>query len=227
MKQGTKVWDWPVRATHWLLVMAVLGAWWTGEHLEDWFVVHRACGVTALVLVLFRLGWGVFGTRTARFSSFLAGPSAVLQHLRDLFTRRLAAHAGHSASGGWAVLALWLAVLAQAGTGLFANDDVMNAGPLYGWVSGDLSEALTAWHHEIFDALLLLVLVHVGAVLVYRFWGQQNLVPAMLHGRRGDVPADEDIGPERVVRALIWLTVVSVAVGALLWFAPPAVLDAF
>jgi cytochrome b len=120
-----------------------------------------------------------------------------------------------------------LAALAQASTGLFANDEVMNAGPFYAWVSGDLSEDLTAWHEEIFDFLLVLVLVHVGAVLVYRFWGRQNLLPAMLGGRREDVPASEDIGPELPWRALLWLAVVVALVGGLLWLAPPAVLDAF
>jgi len=227
MTAGVKVWDWPVRVTHWVLAAAVLGAWWTGEHLEDWFVVHRACGVTVLVAVLFRLGWGLFGTRTARFSSFLAGPVAVVQHLRELVSRRLPAHAGHSASGGWAVLALWLVALAQASTGLFANDDVMNAGPFYGWVSDDLSDALTAWHEEIFDFLLVLVGIHVGAVLVYRFWGRQNLLPGMFGGRRNDVPASDDIGAELPWRALLWLAIVVGLVGGLLWVAPPAVLEAF
>lgn len=227
MMQGVKVWDWPVRLAHWVLVVAISGAWYTGEHLDEWFVAHRACGITALVVVLFRLGWGFFGTRTARFGAFVVGPLAVLQHLRDLFARRLSAHAGHSASGGWAVLALWLAVLAQATTGLFANDEVMNAGPLYAWVSGDLSEALTAWHHEIFEVLLVLVVLHVGAVLVYRFWGRQNLLPAMLSGRRSDVDASEDIGAERPWHALLWLLVVLAVVAGLLWAAPPAVLDAF
>jgi cytochrome b len=227
MAQGVKVWDWPVRVTHWVLAVAVLGAWYTGENLDEWFVAHRACGVTALVAVLFRIGWGLFGTRTARFASFVAGPAAVFQHLRQLFARQVPAHAGHSASGGWAVLALWLAVLAQAGTGLFANDEVMNAGPLYAWVSGGTSEALTGWHHDIFDVLLVLLLVHVAAVLVYRFWGRQKLVSAMLNGRREDVPGGEDIGAELAWRAVLWLTVVSAVVGGLLWAAPPAVLDAF
>ena len=195
MTAGVKVWDWPVRITHWVLAVAVLGAWWTGERLEEWFVVHRACGVVVLVAVLFRLGWGLFGTR--------------------------------SASGGWAVLALWLVALAQASTGLFANDDVMNAGPFYGWVADGLSDALTAWHEEIFDFLLVLVGIHVGAVLFYRFWGRQNLLPGIFGGRRNDVPASDDIGAELPWRALLWLAVVVALVGGLLWLAPPAVLDAF
>jgi cytochrome b len=125
------------------------------------------------------------------------------------------------------VLALWLVALAQASTGLFANDDVMNAGPFYGWVTDDLSDALTAWHEEIFDFLLVLLVMHVVAVLVYRFWGRQNLLPAMLHGRRDDVPASEEIGTEQLWCALLWLAVVVAVVGGLVWLAPPAMLEAF
>ena len=120
-----------------------------------------------------------------------------------------------------------MVALAQASTGLFANDEVMNAGPFYGWISGDLSEALTAWHEEIFDFLLVLVAVHVCAVLVYRFWGRQSLLPAMLGGRRNDVLASDDIGPELPWRAFLWLAFVVAVVGGLLWLAPPAMLDAF
>ncbi len=224
---GTKVWDWPVRLVHWSLALAVIGAWWTGENLADWFIVHQYCGYAIIILVVFRLGWGFFGTRTARFASFLAGPAAVLAHLRHLRDRRLAPHAGHPPSGGWAALFIWGVLLAQGLMGLFANDEVYNTGPFYGWVDSETSELLSGWHHELGEWLPVLVLLHVAAVLVYRYWGGQNLVMAMLTGRRTDVDAVEDIGAERWWRAVLWLAVVVAVFVALLWAAPPAVLDAF
>lgn len=224
---GVKVWDLPVRVVHWWLALAVVGAWWTGENLDDWFTVHQYCGYMVVVLVVFRLGWGFIGTRTARFASFLAGPSAVLEHFRQLRDRALVAHAGHPASGGWAALALWLVLLAQGVMGLFANDEVMNTGPFYGWVSPEVSNLLSGLHHEMGEVIPVLVGVHIAAVLIYRFWGGQNLVPAMLTGRRDGLPASDDIGPERLLLALVWLAVVVAAFGALLRAAPPAILAVY
>ena len=225
--RGVKVWDMPVRVVHWLLALAVVGAWWTGENLEDWFTVHQYCGYAVVVLVVFRLGWGFIGTRTARFSTFLAGPKAVLEHLDQLRRRALVVHAGHPATGGWAAMVLWLVLLAQGLMGLFANDEVMNTGPFYGWVAAETSNLLSRWHHELGEFILPLVLLHIAAVLVYRFWGGQNLVPPMLNGRRSDVPASEDIGSERGWLALFWLAIVVAAFLALLAAAPPAILEAF
>ena len=222
---GVKVWDLPVRLVHWSLAVAVVGAWWTGENLDDWFTVHQYCGYAVVVLVVFRLGWGFVGTRTARFASFLTRPAAVIEHLRHLRDRALVAHAGHPATGGWAALLIWLVLLAQATMGLFANDEVLNTGPFYGWVSGATSNLLSGWHHEMGEIIPILVLVHIGAVLVYRFWAGQNLVPAMLTGRRTDVDPAEDIGRERWWLAAVWLVVVLAGFIALLLAAPPAILE--
>ena len=224
---GVRVWDLPVRVVHWLLAIAVVGAWWTGENLDDWFTVHQYCGYAVVVLVVFRLGWGFIGTRTARFSSFLAGPSAVFAHLRHLRDRALVAHAGHPASGGWAALVIWGVLLAQGVMGLFANDEVMNTGPFYGWVAPEVSNLLSGWHHEMGEFIPALVLVHIAAVLVYRFWGGQDLVSAMLTGRRTDVPVAEDIGRERWLLALVWFAVVLATFIALLRAAPPAILEVY
>ena len=224
---GTKVWDTPVRCVHWMLAVAVIGAWWTGENLDEWFTVHQYCGYAIIVLVVFRLGWGLFGTRTARFASFLVGPAAVIGHLRLLRDRALPAHAGHPPSGGWAALFIWAVLLVQGLMGLFANDEVMNTGPFYGWVAPETSNWLSGLHHEVGEWIPVLVLLHVAAVLVYRFWAGQPLVLAMLTGRRSDVSPTEDIGAELWLRAVLWLVMVAAVFVALLWAAPPAVLEAF
>lgn len=224
---GVKVWDLPVRLAHVVLVLAVGVAWWTGEAEGDWFIWHQAAGCVAIVTVLFRLAWGFVGTRTARFADFLAGPGAVLKHLAALLGRRVAPRAGHHALGGWAVIALWSAVLFQAGTGLFANDEIMNAGPFYGWIDPDLSNGLTAWHHLGFNLLLGLVGLHVVAVVAYRLWGRLDLLRPMVTGRRTDLPPAADIGAERPWAALALWLVFAAALGGAIWLAPPVMLMSF
>ena len=59
---------------------------------------------------MFRVYWGFFGPRTARFSSFVRGPGAVAAYFKGL-GHRTASHAdGHNPLGGWSVVAMLLAV---------------------------------------------------------------------------------------------------------------------
>ncbi|MBK8451995.1 MAG: cytochrome b/b6 domain-containing protein [Thiofilum sp.] len=185
-----KIWDLPIRIFHWLLVAAIGFLWWSGENggfAMDW---HMIVGVGVLALVLFRLVWGVVGSDTARFSQFLKSPKSAIHHLLELPQRKTAYHAGHNALGGWVVVVILSLLLVQSITGLFATDDILVDGPLRSWVSSSNAETLTSIHHLIFNLLLLVAVVHVLAVLFYRFYKQTNLIKAMVLGS-ADWPADQ------------------------------------
>ena len=66
-KKLVLVWDFPIRVFHWLLVASFTGAWITSES-EAQQMIHYAFGYSAITLVVFRLLWGVVGTRYARFT---------------------------------------------------------------------------------------------------------------------------------------------------------------
>ena len=97
-RSSTLVWDLPVRLFHWLLVLCFAGAWLTAES-EHWRLVHVTLGYTMAALVAFRIVWGLLGTRYARFSSFVRGPSAVLAYLRSLSGPKPEHHTGHNPAG--------------------------------------------------------------------------------------------------------------------------------
>ena len=111
----------------------------------DW---HIRAGETMLTLVLFRILWGFLGSRHARFASFVRGPRAVLAYARSLLRPAHAQFAGHNPLGGWMVVLLLGALLAQASAGLFANDDIATEGPLARFISKDLSDAISSFHRR-------------------------------------------------------------------------------
>ena len=93
-----------------------------------------------VVLAAFRILWGLVGTRHARFAKFLRGPRATCRvSSRRCCAARAPATPGHNPLGAWMVVFLLLALLAQGITGLFANDEIFNTGPLYGYISDSLS----------------------------------------------------------------------------------------
>jgi len=217
-----RVWDLPTRLFHWLFAVAVTGALITvqlGGLYMDW---HARFGQLALALLIFRLIWGFCGPRYARFSQFLHGPRAILDYLRQN-----APVAGHNPLGGWAVVAMLLVIGFQAMTGLFANDEILTAGPLAGLVSNDTSLYLT-WLHGLNKILVYaLIILHLLAVIVwYTLIRRQGIITPMVSGNAlvADLPAHA-LPSEDGVR--IWLRALLVAALAcsIIWLiqnaAPP------
>lgn len=179
-----RIWDLPVRLFHWMLVALFLFSFLSGKLKGNWMEWHMYSGYAILALLLFRIVWGFVGSTHARFGSFLAGPAAGFSFAKKLFSRSPAHVAGHNPIGGWMVIVLLLSLLLQAGTGLFANDDIAIEGPLYKFVSKELSDRLTTIHFYNFNVLLVLALAHVAAVLFHVLVKKENLVSAMFTGTR-------------------------------------------
>ncbi len=175
------VWDLPTRLFHWTLVALMIAQWLTAEESStmDW---HVWGGYAVLALVLFRLIWGFVGSETARFSDFVRGPGAALEYVRALLRGETPHYLGHNPLGAWSIVAMLVLLLAQAGTGLFATDDILIEGPLYAWVSKDTSDWLTSIHKLNFNLLLLVIAVHLSAVLFYLLVKRENLIHPMLSG---------------------------------------------
>jgi cytochrome b len=175
------IWDLPIRLFHWTLVLLIGAAWATQEQLRD-NERHALVGYAILTLLLFRLFWGLVGSETARFASFLHGPARIFAYVRGTGGVRV----GHNPLGGWSV-ALMLALLAlQVGTGLFLSDDDFFA-PLSFWITEDTADTLADIHELNFNLLLAAIVLHVVAILYYALAKRQNLVGPMLTGK-GPLP---------------------------------------
>jgi cytochrome b len=214
------VWDLPVRVTHWALVLAVAGCWATHYAGVAWFTWHRRLGYVVLVLVAFRVVWGLVGTQHARFAAFVRSPGAVLAYLRG----RGRPAVGHNPLGALSVIALLGLMLLQASTGLFANDEIMNVGPFYGWIAPELSNRITSLHRASSDWLLAMIGLHLAAVMFYVKFLRQPLVSAMITGRKPAtaVPAGEAIDASRTLLAIAIVAVIASVLAIAVRAAPEA-----
>jgi len=188
-----RVWDVPVRIFHWLMVLSFAGAWLTAES-ERWRLLHVTLGYTMAGLVVFRLVWGVVGTRHARFADFVRGPATVGRYLRSLLRARPEHHAGHNPAGGWAIVALLVLTALTAASGWAVYADLGGE-----W----LEEA-----HEVAANLMLgVVVVHIAGVFLGSWLHRENLVRAMITGRKKSDPADAGVGAARSVAAVLLIAV--------------------
>jgi cytochrome b len=177
------VWDLPTRLFHGLLAVFVIISFVTAKIGGNAMQYHEWSGFTILALLLFRLVWGVAGSRESRFVTFVRGPSAIVRYATNLLRKNSSTHfLGHNPLGGWSIIAMLLALLVQAATGLFANDDIVTEGPLFDWVGKAASDWLTRVHKLNQQVIIALVCVHVLAVLFYFFYKRENLVKPMITG---------------------------------------------
>ncbi|MES2263800.1 MAG: cytochrome b/b6 domain-containing protein [Pseudomonadota bacterium] len=172
-----RVWDLPTRLFHWLLVAAVSIAVITGEIGGSLMEVHGIAGLFIVGLVTFRLVWGIVGSTNARFLSFAPTPGRLKAYLRG----RWQGH-GHNPLGALSVFALLALLGAQAGTGLFGNDDIAFTGPLYALVEESFAATLTGLHRQLAYVLLGLLALHVVAIFAYLHFRKKNLIKPMVTG---------------------------------------------
>lgn len=179
-----KVWDLPTRLFKWLLVGFVLTAWISSGFSDPAMTVHKAAGYGVLVLAIYRLLWGIFGGTTARFSNFVRSPKEITAYLRALRHRRAKTYLGHNPAGGAMVMALIFACALQPLLGLFASDGVTASGPFADMVGDPLSSWAATVHGSWFYVILALAIVHIAVNLYYQFVKRENLIGAMITGRK-------------------------------------------
>jgi cytochrome b len=219
-----QVWDLPVRVCHWLLVAAFIASYVTNRLGVSYFRYHVWSGYTVLVLVAFRLLWGLVGTKHARFRNFVRGPVHTLRYTVGWVRGQTQYHPGHNPLGAWMVIALLMALFVQAATGLFGNDEIFNVGPLYGFVTNETSLVLTSLHRHLFYWLLAAAIVHILAVIAHRLLKKESLVAAMFTGKKAHhvVPASEVIHTSRTWLAVLIVCILGVGLTWVVVHAPPA-----
>lgn len=208
-RRRVRIWDWPTRAFHWLLVLLIPALWWTAEN--DLAEIHVLLGLGAFALILFRILWGLVGSSTARFASFIKGPRGVISYLGG----RAPAAIGHNPLGGLSVAAMLAVLATQVGFGLFASDDDGEVfGPLSLWLDEDLVETITQLHKTLFNLLLVLIALHVAAIVYHALIQRKNVVGPMLTGS-GDAP--DGVGEMRGASSLRLATTLAITLGATVW----------
>lgn len=165
-----KVWDPLVRAFHWSLVLSFAVAWLSAD---EWKSLHEVAGYGAAGLIALRVVWGVIGTRHARFTDFVRSPATVIAYARDVLTGRERRYLGHNPVGGVMILALLASMAGLCATGWLATTDAF-------WGL----EAIEETHEALANLMLGLVALHVGGVLLASVRHGENLVRAMVTGRK-------------------------------------------
>jgi len=179
------VWDPLVRVFHWSLVASFTVAYLSGE--GEVLSLHVWSGYIIGGLILFRLLWGLVGPRHARFADFVFTPATILAYGRDLLRGQAQRYLGHNPLGGAMAIALLAMPALATLTGLILYGATEAAGPLAGLMRGTshgAGEALKEVHEFFSNFTVLLIALHIGGVLVSSLLHRENLMRAMITGRK-------------------------------------------
>jgi Ni/Fe-hydrogenase 1 B-type cytochrome subunit len=193
-KVTVKVWDLPVRVTHWVNVFSILVLSVTGYYIMDPFLgtlgpatgqflmgtvrfVHFATAFIFTVSVLFRVGWAFVGNEYARWSQFLPVSGGRLRSLGKMvryytFLRREPpAEVGHNPLAGITYIAIYALFGLQIVTGfaLYGLDDPTSFWAFaFGWVFPLVSIPFVRLMHTLIMFLLIAFTIHhvYSAVLI-------------------------------------------------------------
>jgi cytochrome b len=208
-----RVWDLPTRIFHWLLAFCVISALISGEVGDGAMAWHFRLGYCIITLLLFRVVWGFVGGHWSRFQQFFYSPLTIIRYLRG--DHKPEHELGHNPLGSLSVWGLLFLLGAQVATGLMSDDEIATQGPLAKFISGATSSLATNYHkHWGKVIIILLVLLHVGAILFYLIKKKQNLITPMLKGDKAlnesDVyvqPASKDGVAQRMTALAIFVAI--------------------
>jgi cytochrome b len=188
--ESVKVWDVPVRVFHWATVLGFTAAYLTAKfHIG---FLHNLIGYFLCVLLLARLLWGFIGNQYARFNSFIFSPGETLAYLRSLVHGRPLHYFGHNPAGALMVFALLVLLMLIFVTGLITLTVIDFEGPLLfltNYFSDPASYAVHHLHGWLIDVALLLIPLHVLGVVAGSIQHKENLVKAMITGKKKNVSA--------------------------------------
>lgn len=189
------VWDLPTRVFHWLffsVVSAALGIALAAEGDSDWFPVHMLCGLGALGLVCLRLVWGVFGSRYARFTSFIFSPSELVQYLRAACAGKARRHTGHNPGSAYGTFGMLLLSIGLGLSGIFMGK---------AWI-------FEALHKPCGYLMLVAIVAHIVGLALHTWHHKENISLSMIHGcKEGD-------GSEAIASSHPWLGLIFLLLGA-------------
>ncbi|MDK4722849.1 cytochrome b/b6 domain-containing protein [Rhizobium sp. CNPSo 3968] len=217
-----RAWDLPTRLFKWSLVALIITAWISSGFDDPEMVVHKLVGYGILILIVFRVLWGFVGSTTARFSNFVRSPSIISNYLKALRRNRAEHYLGHNPVGGVMVIGLLLACGVQGLLGLFASDGVTAAGP-FADAAGDTISSWAASVHAtwFYIAIVGLACVHIATNLYYQLIKRDNLIGAMITGRKkrvSYVERDEARGGSLFAAAICLIVAAGLVFGTITLF---------
>lgn len=176
-----RVYDLPTRVFHWVFASFFLTAFTIANTIDDddkWFSFHMIAGMVMVFSVIWRIVWGLVGSRHARFSHFILQPGELINYLKNALTGTTRLWSGHNPASSWAAIIMMLLALGLGVTG-------------YLMISSPIGESLEDVHEVLANSFIVIVLLHIAGIIMHTVRHKDPIAGSMIHGHKLHVPDTE------------------------------------
>ncbi|MBF0350045.1 MAG: cytochrome b/b6 domain-containing protein [SAR324 cluster bacterium] len=183
-----KIWPAVIRLFHLGLTGLIIGLFVTSFR-DGQLRLHIYLGYSLLIVVLWRIFYGFYGSYYAQFRNFLVSPNKMIEHLRLIFLHKPPLYPGHPPPAGWmtVIMLLLLGILCLSGIGVFLGEERYL---ILGYsISNDAGEQFHLIHQWSSWSLVGLIVLHIIGVMLDSWHHHMNLPKSMVTGYK-NIPAD-------------------------------------
>jgi len=198
-KKPGYVFVWPIstRLIHWMMAFSFTAAFVTSfyEHLLH---EHVALGFIFMIIIVYRIIWGIIGPRYATFHTFKLKPSELKHYFVEKIENRWRKiPAGHNPASSW--YTVWVILIGSiiAASGLLLYG-IQEAKGIFRFLNDDYTHYIffLEWVHRYGSYLFFAwVVIHITGVLIEQFWHRTEMVFAMVTGYKKTEGKDTEVKP--------------------------------
>ncbi|QOR61917.1 cytochrome b/b6 domain-containing protein [Sulfurovum sp. ST-21] len=185
-KKPGYVFVWPIgtRIIHWMMALSFTAAFITSFH-KNQLHSHVAFGFIFLIILVYRIIWGIVGPRYATFKTF----KLRLSELKGYFVEKVRNRwrkipAGHNPASSWfTVWALIVGtVIVISGLLLYGVEEAKGCFRFLNEDYYQYMDTLTMLHKYASYLFATWVIIHITGVLIEQFWHRTGMAFAMITG---------------------------------------------
>jgi len=200
--RSTLVYDLPTRLFHWLFAGLFVLSFTIAKTVDDetiQFSYHMLSGFVLAILVLWRIMWGVIGSRYAKFAGFDLNIFNLKNYFLGILSGSNKRWPGHNPASSWAAIIMFSLVLGLVVSGYF-----MTTG---------YKESIEEIHEFMANAFVILVIAHVTGIIFHSLRHKDRIALSMLDGKKDTSNvAVTPINSERLFAAILLLALIISAV---------------
>lgn len=162
------IWSLPTRVFHWLFVLFILFAFLSAQE-DRWLDYHAIIGYAVLILLIFRIIWGIIGPKYSLFKDFPIGKNNVKEFLNNIFESNQK-YIGHNPMASYVMISMFVVAILITITGILAFG-IQEGKGILSFLNTSFFKEMELFKeiHEFLTSLFIaLIIAHLAGILTDR-----------------------------------------------------------
>jgi cytochrome b len=190
-----KAYDFPLRVFHWLFAFLFSFSFLVAKVIDDesaTYAFHMISGMLMIILLFFRLIWGLVGSKYSKFSSFKLELVDLKAYFLSLFRGKTTRYPGHNPASSFAASFMFFFTILMAISGLLM---VLKFKKYF----------FEEIHEIVSSGFAILVGLHILGVIFHQLRHKDGLIYSMINGKKENFNPEEGIKSNHLLIALFFV----------------------